>query len=368
MTAFLLTMNRASEGDCLILQWGSSATPHHALIDLGRTGDYRALRAALAARRRYELMVVTHVDADHIEGAMPMVQEAHPPFEIGDIWFNAYHHLIAARDRTPEAYETYGAKQGEKLSEGIIRFKWPWNARFGGAPVSLDSDAACEAIAVEGGLTIRLLSPTDAKLAALAPQWLEELEAVHLRPFDPDEAPEQGGDAEDEERYAALDVERLAAVPFAPDTKKPNGSSIAFVAEHAGRRVLLAGDAHTDTLEAAIKPLADAEGGRYRIDCLKLSHHGSRGNTSLGLLRLLDCTTFAFSTNGTRHGHPDDETIARILINDPDRPKNLVFNFRQPRLRRWTREALCARYRYTCVFPDDADGGITIPIGGERSR
>jgi hypothetical protein len=34
---------------------------------------------------------------------------------------------------------------------------------------------------------------------------------------------------------------------------------------------------------------------------------------------LIDCTRFAFSTNGDRHSHPDAETIARILVNDPDR-------------------------------------------------
>ena len=72
MTDFSLTMLPASEGDCLILSWGREDERRHALIDLGRTADYKTNRAALAAIGRFELFVVTHIDADHIEEYVPL--------------------------------------------------------------------------------------------------------------------------------------------------------------------------------------------------------------------------------------------------------------------------------------------------------
>ena len=44
MSVFRLTMHPASDGDALVLTWGEVGNLHHALIDLGRTNDYKKLR------------------------------------------------------------------------------------------------------------------------------------------------------------------------------------------------------------------------------------------------------------------------------------------------------------------------------------
>ena len=123
-----LTMHPGSDGDALTLSWGAPDAPlHHALIDLGRQGDYANLRPWLEQTRNLALFVVTHIDADHIEGAMPLAAEATPPFAPADVWFNAHDHLKQARDRL-NLRETLSVLQGEKLSRAIRRFGWPWNA------------------------------------------------------------------------------------------------------------------------------------------------------------------------------------------------------------------------------------------------
>jgi hypothetical protein len=80
--------------------------------------------------------------------------------------------------------------------------------------------------------------------------------------------------------------------------------------------VLLGADAHPGAIETSLRSLGASEASRYKLDCFKVSHHGSKANTSPELLKIIDCTCFAFSTDGSRHGHPDPEAIARILTAD----------------------------------------------------
>jgi beta-lactamase superfamily II metal-dependent hydrolase len=93
-----------------------------------------------------------------------------------------------------------------------------------------------------------------------------------------------------------------------------------------------------------------------------LSHHGSKANTSPELLKIIDCTRFAFSTDGSRHDHPDPETIARILKNDPDRHKALIFNFRQPSTEIWDDDRLKKQWHCNCCFPKENAAGIQFEI------
>jgi beta-lactamase superfamily II metal-dependent hydrolase len=362
MSTLTLVMHPASEGDALELIWGPSGVPRRALIDLGRENDYRRLRTSGVAAGPVELFVITHVDADHIAGAIPMVAEAAAPFAPKEVWFNAYHHLANARRRLDgdNEREPLSVEQGEKLSDGIQKFRWPWNQRFGGGMVSVDSPEAESPIEFEG-LSITLLSPTDTKLARLQPAWKLHLEGAGLLPDDTGPAPLSPIE-DDRERLATINVETLAAGRFVEDGAAPNGTSIAFLAEFAGKRVLLGADAHPGILEASLRRRGYNEGNRLRLDLYKVAHHGSKANTSKSLLPILDCTRFAFSTDGTRNNHPDPESIARILKNDSQQPKMLYFNFRQENSTNWDSAALKARWKYTCVFPPSGRDGLKIEI------
>ena len=190
MPVFRLEMYPASEGDALVLTWGELGQLFYALIDLGRAANYETLRPVLHRIGRLELFAISHIDADHIEGAMPLLKERTAPFIPSDVWFNAWHHLKNARYRLKhlDEFESLSVTQGEKLSAGIVRFDWPWNKAFGvHGIVSTDSPAAQRPIVLDGGLRLTLLSPSDRELAALEPVWMEELSRANLRLFDPDE-------------------------------------------------------------------------------------------------------------------------------------------------------------------------------------
>jgi beta-lactamase superfamily II metal-dependent hydrolase len=364
---FSLTMYPALDGDCLRLTWGRSGALHHLLVDLGRGATYRKIRPELLSLANLELFIISHVDADHIAGAMPLAAEQQPPFTPARVWFNGRVQLVAAQDRQP-IHEPLGARQGEKLSRAIVKFRWPWNGEFASEIVSTDSAEAREPLALPGGLSVRLLSPRDTDLVNLLPVWDAELKRARLRPFDPDEEEQAPPDEQFEPLGTGPDVAKLAGEAFEADRTEANGSSIAFLAEFEGKRVLLAADSHSGVIESALAPLAESEGGRYRIDLVKLSHHGSAHNTSPEIPKRVDCTRFAISTDGSRrHKHPHGQSIARLLAADPDRDKVLYFNYRQPQTELWESRRLTRRWHYECEFPtasadDPRNGTLTIEI------
>lgn len=350
---FRLVMLPAADGDCLVLSWGEGDRVTHAVVDGGRAGAYPHLRARLVtmaeAEERLALYVLTHIDADHIEGALSFLGDPERPIAPGEVWFNGARRFVPGDRRS--------MKQGDEFSKLLDDLDWPLNKAFDDGPASTEDPH--RVIDIEG-LRITMLSPTRRSLAALAAKWREWRQAVERS-----EAEKQRPDTRRRRPLASIPdpliVEDLIA-DGETDRELANGSSIAFVAEWRGRRVLLAGDAHPDVLAASLRPLAEAEGGRYRIDLLKASHHGSAKNTSRELVQLLDCRAIAVSTNGAIHGHPDPQAIARFVAFAPSGRKYLHFNYATPRTLPWSAEDVASSYDLEVSMPPDEPGVLEIDL------
>lgn len=338
---FELTMFPAGDGDCLLLSWGAPGALHHMVVDGGRVSAWPHLRSRLEAiadaGEAIERLILTHVDADHIEGLLQLTRDEELPLSPRQVWFNGLEQMTRL---VPQ-----GERQGDAFSAELARLGWPLNTDFTDGTASVEGAPARFEV---DGLCITILSPDRQRLAAMAARWVDwrDGHGPRMASFGPRAMP------------ARLDVDTLSTKGI-EDREPPNGSSIAFVAEYGGRRVLLAGDAHPDALAAALEPLAKAEGGRYRVDVFKVSHYGSRKNTSPALARLLDCRRFAVSTDGSRHGHPDPEAIARLLKFAPAGRRRLYFNYRTERTSPWDEDGeLKDRYDYDCRWPDAGLPGL----------
>ena len=96
-----LTAYPAARGDCLAVEYTADTGDRHVLlVDGGLKSTYADglqgfLRGADGRPRAVDTVVVTHVDADHIEGVL----EGYVRSEMaaGDVWFNGLAEIQGAR-------------------------------------------------------------------------------------------------------------------------------------------------------------------------------------------------------------------------------------------------------------------------------
>jgi hypothetical protein len=361
---FQIEMLPACHGDCLWIEYGERGDIHRVLVDGGFGTAYPSLRARFEQLpekdRHFELMVVSHVDADHIEGMVSLLADEKIQFSCGDFWFNGW-------DQIAGAGVDFGALQGEYLSGLIKKRGLPWNRLFEGAAVVVLKDEPFPVHDLPGGLRLTLLSPTPHHLQILAASWQDECKKAglvpgvakaaleHLEKHGQRLIPSFAPDAEPE-------VETWARVPFTKDSSVANGSSIAFLAEYGGHRVLLGADAYSDVLETNVPRLAKERGETVlALDAFKLPHHGSAANLSAALMSLVRAQKILVSTNGDHFNHPDPEALARVVKSGTG--MELVFNYRSEENAVWDNADWKQRYGYRTVYPPDGKNGALIEFG-----
>ncbi|HEY1396794.1 MAG TPA: hypothetical protein VF536_11800, partial [Roseateles sp.] len=190
---FRIELLPARHGDCLLLEYGDDARPHRVLIDGGPIGAYGALSQRLAAlpedQRELELLVITHVDGDHIEGCLKLLNHRELA-TFRDIWFNGWPHIAQPLKEPPpprpgappatgaEVNAQRSALQGAMISVRIEDRQW--NAAFQGAPIFVPAIGPLPVRELPGGLRLTLLSPTLDKLEKLRAAWDRALERAEL--------------------------------------------------------------------------------------------------------------------------------------------------------------------------------------------
>jgi len=357
---FQVSFLPARFGDAIWIEYGDPEAPRRVLVDGGTRGTRREIATRLGASAAgpggLELIVVTHVDRDHIEGVLGVLEEADAGLDVEDVWFNGWPQLPGnALD------EHFGAVQGERLTARIRRLGLPWNEAFGGRAVAVPAHGPLPRRTLPGGLELTLLSPTREALDALKPQWEREVRAANLDPgfgMDPnDEEVDEEDEAFSGEELP--DVAALSESPFVDDSSRANASSVALLAEFEGRRVLLAADAHAGALEASLERLSP--GAPLEVDLMKISHHGSRNTTSRSLVEKLRCPRFVFSTSGAVYKHPHREAVARVIAGASGGCE-LIFNYRSAVNEVWDVSALKRAHGYEASYPPVGREGITVAL------
>ncbi len=356
---FKIEMLPGDYGDALWIEYGDPQAPSRILIDGGapKTGD--VLRARLNAlpshARRLDLVVVTHIDLDHISGVLELLEEPPPDLVIDDFWFNGYREL-------PDPGGVLGPKQGERLSFWIEKRKIPHNKRFDGNAVFVPDDLGSLPLIddLPQDMKLTILSPTEKRLARLRAEWEDIIRGIGLEPG------EAGADLAGHPPeppagvLGGVNVEALANVAFKKDTSRPNASSIAFLAEHDGKSCLFTGDAFADDLSGAIQKHVGS-GEQLKVDAWKFAHHAGKKNTSPELIELVSCSRFLVSTSGARYHHPNAETLARVLVaKDPSRIADFHFNYRSDENEIWDDQEMREEWGYRTAYP--GAGGRVIDL------
>lgn len=372
---FRVEMLPALHGDCIWIEYGRKDETHNILIDGGPIQAYGALQARLERierdRRALELLVITHVDADHIEGAIKLLNHPELHVRFGDVWFNGWPQLEKAIPKAPavlvEPSNDRGTTHGEYLALRIAKRGVPWNRWFGGRAIHVAPEAArLPTLMLAGGMQVTLLGPVPAKLETLRTEWDRVARSIGAEPGDADvyapkldAAARYRGGGPDPAPAQREDAERAAQ---RLDPSIANGSSIAMLLEYEGKRCALLADAHAPETEIALRVAARDRGESVlRLDAMKVSHHGSERNVSDGLLAAVDCTHYLFSSDGSKHGHPDAAAIERI-VSRAKKPPHLVFNYRSAQTEPWEARERQESLHYRATLPRRGTEGAVVDL------
>lgn len=346
----------AGYGDCLLVNCPTEDGTWRLLVDTGPDETWPLLKARLAAlpldrqgKRHIDLVIISHIDHDHIGAARLLFSDTALNLSFGDVWFNARPQL-----------GTRGVAEGEGLAAllGTAAAHLPWNVAWGRGPVVTPGEGEFKELAGSSNApTITLLSPTPERLQRLARTWDRELARLRRGEREPEpEAPAIRGPG-------FPDLELLAARETATDKAPANGSSIAMLLEHQGASVLLGADAFPTVLAAALRALGHHRrvSGALPLDAIKVSHHGSRANLTAELLQASVARHYIISTNNAVFGLPNDEALARIVLHGGPHP-TIWFNYGTASNSRWADPALIERYGFDVKLPSGEQRGVTLRL------
>lgn len=320
----ILEAVQAKDGDCFLL--GTDDPPTLIVLDGGSRGTYpNFLRERLCALKsegltlRVRLVVVSHIDADHITGVLDMLREQDELRNNGEIrwlaidslWHNAFRDIykdevhassatVAAASLGSAPAELLPLIDGEKARAVVASVRQGNDvnnlAKALGIKVNREengglimaTEQSCKRVAITDKLSFVLLGPRKEQLARLKEEWLKSKEK------------------------AASNSEAAVAADYLNRTI-PNLSSIVFLAEYSGgeqpRRWLFTGDAGGDLILQGLKSagLLDAR-GRIHLDLLKVQHHGSNHSIEKSFLEQVSADHYVISGNGN-HGIPSIEVM-----------------------------------------------------------
>ncbi|NND76092.1 MAG: alpha/beta fold hydrolase [Ilumatobacter sp.] len=308
MSAVTLRALPAKCGDCLVVEYGDNGDrPHRILIDGGlKSGFDEGLGRYLAETddqpTEFDIVVVTHIDLDHIQGVIEAIEQDRLRTE--NIWFNG-------RDQIDELVNTEGGSRGPRQGDALDELIPPQkrNPVVDGKAIVVPEAGVFELPGMPGGARCTLLSPSRDRLERLLKKWPKPTRGDPLKDL---------FDAFDDD--ADDDGTRAAGV-FGKDGSAANGSSIAFLLEVDGASLLLTGDAYARVLEDTIKRLLDDRGvDKLDVDLFKLSHHGSRQNMTDDLLDLIRPANILICTDGSKFKHPDADALQKIRSHFPSVP------------------------------------------------
>lgn len=334
---YSVTCLPAGHGDSILIAYGDPDEPSRILIDGGPASSYDGIRTALenlpAGARKFELLVISHIDADHIDGVLILLQDEQLGVSFNDVWFNGWPQLESLSGRTPP--DNFAPQQGEFLGALIHEQGLSWNSGFGDdhGPVVVPDSGTLPTRQLPGGAKLTLLSPLRADLLKLRKSWTKALSEAGLRPGDWEQARARLSERKEyKPRVARDDV--FAAKTFGTDGSVANGTSIAFVLEYQGRRVLFGADAHVSVLNSGLRRVAaEQQVPRVSLDAVKLAHHGSMANIDGQFLDVTDASRFLVSTNGDHFHHPDPQTIRLLAERVPG--AEVRFNYRSSTTEVW---------------------------------
>ena len=304
---------KAFNGDAVLISFNESGVTKNILIDGGMPATYvkkgkngkleygelkKTVDKIKENNEKIDLLVLTHVDDDHIGGILKWFEKDEEAHKIvGKVWFNSGR-LISKYFEEQEIAENLLEVPGEStltsIGQGVkfedyIEENKIWDRKV--------------LIALEYfeflGINFKILSPSPEKLKLLLGKWEKE-------------KPESLFTSADKNDYGLTLTEHLAKDKFKEDSAVHNGSSIAFIMTFEKKNFVFLADAHPTVIVNSLKAFGYSKEKPLIAEFIKISHHGSKANNNVEMLELIKTNKYVILTNGDKHSHPNKQFLARL--------------------------------------------------------
>jgi hypothetical protein len=336
---FSLDVIPAGKGDCLMLHCGTKKEPRLIMIDGGPSGIYqRHLRPRISGIKTasgldeetplpVDILMVSHVDDDHIQGVLDLTTELRdqkanrepPLLRVQSLWHNSFDDLLKTTPKELDAAAGFGAAalagtidvdddeeldaakvlasipQGRVLRDDASFLAkgtgtWKINHEFKGKLILAAKPVKKLSL---DGVTMTIVGPMERELAELQKEhdaWLRQQKKA-------------GGKRAESSLAAFI------------DDSITNLSSLVILAQAGNKRMLLTGDARGDMILEGLQIaglLKAGESSTMHVDVLKVPHHGSANNVERSFFERVTADHYIFSGNG-EHGNPERETLEMLF-------------------------------------------------------
>lgn len=334
-------------GDCIFLLLKQGEKQFSIMVDCGEYTEEIKNYVQNDLHNHIDLLIVTHIDSDHILGVETMLTATHG-LAIGKIIFNCYQRdsgkepitITAQQKKRLQGIQSeinsvfrdiveqeVSTQQAIKcLSTAILK---RWRSQWDRPYIALD---AKNEISIGEWGTIKFLAPTMKQIRALDKEFKSFLFSELFTEQDGIEFKNSESIYEILIRYANLhreepleehdtatsDLEQ-ALIEAAEEPVKENSittsnkASLAFVWEKGNNRVLFLGDARPGLVVKGLLSHYPTGPFPMRFDAIKVSHHGSHFNTTEDLMEHIDSEHF-FLTGGEEGVRPSEAALGRILL------------------------------------------------------
>jgi beta-lactamase superfamily II metal-dependent hydrolase len=280
--------------------------------------------------KKLDLVILSHIDNDHVVGLLDLLEAIKSENESGSsevlkvrrLWHNSFSDLIGPNSDAnklmrnlfssnqffaiekdnkitdlPALSALKGISEGRDLTKLAQNLNIPINSQFGGDPIVTKED---DGVTKLQNLKFYILGPSQKnleKLRKIWDSWIRSHTQLGVTPKD----------------YEALQL---------LDASIANLSSIMFIVESQGKKILFTGDGLGDDVKDTLlkSKLLDSQ-STYHVDLMKVPHHGSERNTSKEFFDSVTADAYVISANG-RDDNPSLVTLQRII--ESKRYKNKI--------------------------------------------
>lgn len=423
---FTLECLQAQEGDCLLLHWGTQDKPCLAVIDGGPGRVYEnTLKPRLeeiaenreVAPLQLDLVMVSHVDLDHIVGIKKLFRDIRKEVDNGVadedrlaradlLWHNTFNDIVG--DGIGDYYKTLTASvqasvNGEPNPQLVQKLEN--EARKKGATEDEASHLAHDVALLLAGhgegrdlridheflferqdiaalnLPFRKNGKPTLITAELTPEPID-IAGLSFKVVGPLREQIEALQAEFDEFIEERGLTEEAVVAGYTDNRAPNLSSIVALVTCGDFSILLTGDARGDYVLTGLENAGLLENDRLEVDVLKVPHHGSDHNLDNDFFETIIANVYVFSANG-RYGNPDRTSFEMLIeargknakykiiltypVEDIDAKRksqsNVDWKPSKHSLKALFKKYKDDGYKFTVVDDDD---GRTIELGDEK--